>query len=130
MNKQVEALIERTKLTDEEHFYLHFATPYKCRSKEMDAYLRGLNDGAEAQQKKIFNDPKVCIKADDQSLPLITRERAELAVPDVDCSGRRYTPAEKEDNVRYVLEGALVQRDKDKFDSGWVRVIPPPEGKK
>jgi len=48
---------------------MHFATPYKCRSKEMDAYLRGLNDGAEAQQKKIFNDPKVCIKADDQSLP-------------------------------------------------------------
>jgi len=30
MNKQAEALIERTKLTDEEHFYLHFATPYKC----------------------------------------------------------------------------------------------------
>ena len=61
MNEQVEALIERTRLTEEEHFYLHFATPYKCKSKEMDAYLRGLNDGCEAQQKKIFNDPDLAL---------------------------------------------------------------------
>lgn len=53
----------------------------------------------------------------DEEFPLISRERAEFAVPKTDCSGREYTPDEWEDNVRYVLYGAEIQRDKDKYDS-------------
>lgn len=49
-------------------------------------------------------------------LPLIGRERAESAVGETDCSGRKFTPVEKEDNIRYVLWGAEIQRDKDQFD--------------
>lgn len=52
------------------------------------------------------------------TLPLISRERAELAVGTVDCSGRTFDPDEREDLIRYVLEGAEIQRDKDYYDHG------------
>ena len=44
---------------------------------------------------------------------IITRERAEAAVPLHDCSGREYTKDEREDIIRYVIWGAEIQRDKD-----------------
>lgn len=42
---------------------------------------------------------------------LISRERAEAAVPLVDCSNRAYSKDEREDIIRYVIEGAEIQRD-------------------
>jgi len=44
---------------------------------------------------------------------IISRARAEEAVPLVDCSGRIYEADEREDIVRYVLLGAEIQRDID-----------------
>jgi hypothetical protein len=52
---------------DRIHFYLHFNTPYKLQSKEMDAYLKGVDDGAtyilnalieESKKPKIRNGKK------------------------------------------------------------------------
>ena len=40
----------------------------------------------------------------------ISRTQAEGAVPPTDCSGRQYTPDEREDLIRYVLLGAEMQR--------------------
>jgi len=54
----------------------------------------------------------------EKELPLIERERAESAVPKTDCSGSQYTPVEWEDNVRYVITGAEIQRDNDRFNVG------------
>lgn len=70
---------------------------------------------------KRFTELGLVIKVD-RELPLIGRERAESSVTRTDCSGRQYTPTEWEDNVRYVIDGAEIQRDKDKFDSGYVAV--------
>ena len=42
---------------------------------------------------------------------VISRARAESAVPLEDCSGHIFTPDEREDLVRYVLYGAEIQRD-------------------
>lgn len=53
----------------------------------------------------------------EDKMPLINRARAESAVGETDCTGRKYTPIEWEDNVRYVLWGAAIQRDKDFFDA-------------
>ncbi len=47
---------------------------------------------------------------------VISRERAESAVPLVDCSGRVYPEDEREDLIRYVIYGAEIQRDYDWFD--------------
>ncbi len=44
---------------------------------------------------------------------MISRERAEQAVPFMDCGGRLYGADEREDLIRYVLWGAEIQRDKD-----------------
>lgn len=44
---------------------------------------------------------------------LITRKRAEEAVPLTDCSGREYSIDEREDIIRYVLLGIEIQRDMD-----------------
>ena len=44
---------------------------------------------------------------------LITRAKAESAVPLQDCSGRNYTKEEREDIIRYVIWGAEIQRDTD-----------------
>jgi len=49
--------------------------------------------------------------------PIISRNRAEDAVPLKDCSGRVYSPDEREDIIRYVLEGAEIQRDADYYGS-------------
>ncbi len=57
--------------------------------------------------------------------PLISRVRAESAVGVTDCSGREFTPEEKEDLIRMVLFGALIQRDKDWFD--WEKKLDSPE---
>ena len=65
----------------------------------------------------------VVIKVD-RELSIISRKRAEFLVPEVDCGGRKYTSIEWEDNVRYLLESAEIQRDKDKYDSGCVAVEP------
>ena len=46
-------------------------------------------------------------------LPLVSRVRAESAVPLDDCSGRAYSIDEREDIIRFFLFGAEVQRDKD-----------------
>ena len=46
-------------------------------------------------------------------LPLISRAKAEKAVPLEDCSGRKFTPNEREDIIRYVIWGAEIQRDQD-----------------
>lgn len=46
-------------------------------------------------------------------LELMYRERAERVVPTKDCSGRKYSADEREDMIRYVLEGAEIQRDMD-----------------
>lgn len=43
---------------------------------------------------------------------IISRERAENAVPLNDCSGRVYSKDEREDIIRYVISGAEIQRDK------------------
>ena len=51
-------------------------------------------------------------------LPLVSRVRAESAVPLDDCSGRAYSIDEREDIIRYVLEGAEIQRDMDWFKKG------------
>lgn len=51
-----------------------------------------------------------------KKFPLISRERAESAVGDTDCSERKYTPDEREDLVRTVIDGAEIQRDMDWFD--------------
>jgi len=40
----------------------------------------------------------------------VTREEAESAVFPTDCSGRKYSPDEREDLIRYVLLGAEMQR--------------------
>ena len=54
--------------------------------------------------------------------PVLTRKRAESAVPLTDCSGRKYTPDEWEDNVRYVILGAEIQRDADvEYYKGYLR---------
>lgn len=63
-----------------------------------------------------YNKPKV-----EYSLKIISRERAEQAVPSTDCSGRAYTPDEREDIIRYVMEGAEIQRDKDVLAIGGKR---------
>ena len=47
------------------------------------------------------------------ALPLISRARAESAVPLEDCSGRKYGKDEREDLIRTIIEGAEVQRDTD-----------------
>lgn len=47
------------------------------------------------------------------TLPVINRARAEKAVSLKDCSGREYTPDEREDIIRYLLLGAEMQRDID-----------------
>lgn len=39
-------------LSDEEIFNLHFKTPYKLQSKEMNAYLKGVNEGMQATIEK------------------------------------------------------------------------------
>ena len=65
----------------------------------------------------------VVIKVE-RELSLISRERAESAIPDTDCSGRKFTPSEWEDLVRTIVHGAEIQRDKDKYDSGYVAVEP------
>jgi len=44
-------------------------------------------------------------------LNIIERARAESAVPPDDCSGRKFTPDEREDLVRAILDGAEIQRD-------------------
>ena len=44
---------------------------------------------------------------------LITRVRAESAVPLQDCSGRNYKTEEREDIIRYIIWGAEVQRNTD-----------------
>ena len=57
------------------------------------------------------------------ALPLISRARAESAVPSVDCSGRMYSKDECEDLIRTLIYGAEIQRDQDfevmlkKYDS-------------
>ena len=43
--------------------------------------------------------------------PIISREKAESAVPFTDCSGKVYSPDEREDIIRYFLLGAETQRD-------------------
>ena len=60
---KIREVVEGAKLTDEEYFYLHSAMPYKCISKEMNAYLRGLGDGSKVMKqtilkaiKELFND--------------------------------------------------------------------------
>lgn len=50
-------------------------------------------------------------------LKLIGRTRAEASVPLFDCSGRVYPNDEREDLIRYVLEGAEIQRDLDEYDA-------------
>jgi len=52
----------------------------------------------------------------DNRFPLLSRARAEFAVGDVDCGGRKYEPIEWEDLVRTLIFGAEIQRDKDYFD--------------
>lgn len=47
--------------------------------------------------------------------PLITRKRAEKAVPLTDCSGKKYEDWLREDIIRYVQEGAEIQRDYDEM---------------
>lgn len=47
------------------------------------------------------------------ALPLISRTRAESAVPLEDCGGRRYGVLEREDLIRCLILGAEIQRDKD-----------------
>ena len=44
---------------------------------------------------------------------LISRKRAEEAVPETDCSGKKYEDWLREDIIRYVQYGAEIQRDKD-----------------
>ncbi len=46
-------------------------------------------------------------------LEIIDRARRENAVPLTDCSGRDYGADEREDIIRYVFEGAEIQRDTD-----------------
>ncbi len=48
--------------------------------------------------------------------PLISRTRAEFAVGETDCSGRKYLPDEWEDLVRTIINGAEIQRDMDYYD--------------
>ena len=52
-------------------------------------------------------------REEDTPLPTINRARAESAVPREDCSGRVYDEGEREDLIRYVLQGAEIQRDTD-----------------
>ena len=47
------------------------------------------------------------------ALELISRERAESAVPLEDCSGQEYSRDEREDLIRCLIYGAEIQRDKD-----------------
>lgn len=47
------------------------------------------------------------------ALSLISRTRAESAVPLEDCGGREYGKDEREDIIRYLILGAEIQRDKD-----------------
>lgn len=47
------------------------------------------------------------------ALPLISRKRAENAVPLTDCGGNEYDEDLREDIIRYVISGAEIQRDKD-----------------
>lgn len=47
------------------------------------------------------------------ALPLISRERAESAVPLEDCSGRKYDKDEREDLIRTLIDGSEIQRDMD-----------------
>jgi hypothetical protein len=46
-------------------------------------------------------------------LSLISRKRAESAVPLVDCAGRKFNKDEREDLIRTVIDGAEIQRDMD-----------------
>ena len=57
------------------------------------------------------------------ALPLITRARAEFAVPLEDCSGRKYSKDEREDIIRYLILGAEIQRDTDFRMDTWDRRI-------
>ncbi len=70
---------------------------------------------------RFLHSQGVVIKVEGE-LPLISRERAESAIPDTDCSGRKFTLSEWEDLVRTIVHGAEIQRDKDKYDSGYVAV--------
>ena len=56
-------------------------------------------------------------------LELISRKRAEEAVPLIDCSGRKYDEGEREDIIRYVQEGAELQRDRDEDVLYYILVI-------
>ena len=46
-------------------------------------------------------------------MELISRERAERAVPIKDCSGQVTDGAIREDFIRYLLYGAEIQMEKD-----------------
>lgn len=50
----------------------------------------------------------------------LSRARAEEAVPLKDCSGRKYSPDEREDIIRYVLLGAELQHV---LDSDWYQDV-------
>lgn len=50
------------------------------------------------------------------ALPLISRERAEFAVPLVDCFGQKFSKGEREDLIGTLIDGAEIQRDAD-FES-------------
>ncbi|KKL13442.1 hypothetical protein LCGC14_2525710, partial [marine sediment metagenome] len=66
---------------------------------------------------------KVSVVLENGELPLISRKRAESAVGERDCGERIFEAEEKEDNIRWVLHGAEIQRDKDKYDSGYRQVV-------
>ena len=47
------------------------------------------------------------------ALPLISRARAESAVPLEDCSGQKFSKDEREDLIGTLIDGAEIQRDMD-----------------
>jgi len=49
---------------------------------------------------------------------LISRKRAEEAVPFIDCSGRTFGIDEREDLIRYVIFGAEIQLHRDQSLDG------------
>ena len=53
---EIREVVEGVELTDEEHFNLHVATPYKLISKEMNAHLRGLSEGCQAIKQAILKE--------------------------------------------------------------------------
>lgn len=68
-------------------------------------------DVPQPEQENTMNEQE-------RALPLLPLSRFRDAVPETDCSGRRFSDEEREDIARYMQQAAEIQRDVDCLGSG------------